>query len=44
MDETCVPQFVQTMVSAVCFGRLPKTSSSWALAAGLGLRARRAEA
>ena len=44
MDETCVPQLVQTMVSAACFGRLPKTSSSWALAAGLGLRARRAEA
>jgi hypothetical protein len=44
LNETCVPQLVQTMVSAVCFGRLPKTSSSWAVAAWLGLRARRAEA
>eukprot|EP00320_Phaeocystis_rex_P001576 CAMPEP_0119070324 /NCGR_PEP_ID=MMETSP1178-20130426/37931_1 /TAXON_ID=33656 /ORGANISM="unid sp, Strain CCMP2000" /LENGTH=121 /DNA_ID=CAMNT_0007052149 /DNA_START=142 /DNA_END=507 /DNA_ORIENTATION=- len=42
-DETCVPQLVQMMVSAVCFGRLPKTSSP-AVTAGLGLRVRKADA
>ena len=44
LDETSALQLVHTMVSEPCFGRLPKTSSSWPVAAWLGLRARRAEA